>query len=94
MLGSPLASVSRRRAVVARRRRVLTASARLKADGDANRIMLLLSARASREIVEAIDANTKALKRIEKDVGDVKKALKRIEDKADGKTAGQKPEHV
>ena len=58
--------------------------------------MLLLSARAGREIVEAIDAttkaidaNTKILKRIEKDVGDVKKALKRIEDKADGKTAGQ-----
>ena len=54
--------------------------------------MLLLSARASREIAEAIDANTKALKRIEKDVGDVKKALKRIEDKVDGKTVEQKPE--
>ena len=63
--------------------------------------MLLLTAKAAREIVEAIDAttkaidtNTKILKRIEKDVGDVKKALKRIEDKADGKTAEQKPEHV
>ena len=59
--------------------------------------MLLLSARASHEIVEAIDATTKAidantaaLKRIENDVGDVKKALKRIEGKADGKTAALK----
>lgn len=59
--------------------------------------MLLLSARATREMVEAInattkaiDANTKALKRIESDVGDVKEILKRIEDKADGKTAALK----
>ena len=56
---------SRRRAVVARRRRVSTASARLKADGDVNRIMLLLTAKAAREIVEAFKANTEALKRIE-----------------------------
>ena len=59
--------------------------------------MLLLSARATREIVEAIEAsaesfakameaNTEALKRIESDVGDVKKALKRIEGKTDGQT--------
>lgn len=59
--------------------------------------MLLLSARASREIVNAIDANTKTLK---SEIGDVKEilkcienkvgcqtaALKRLEDKTDGKT--------
>ena len=56
---------SRRRAVVVRRRRVPTAGARLKADGDANRIMLLLTAKAAREIVEAFKANTEALKRLE-----------------------------
>ena len=62
--------------------------------------MLLLSARASREIVNAVGANTEVLKRLEgevgdvkealkdlkDEVGDVKKALKRIEGKADGKT--------
>ena len=59
--------------------------------------MLLLTAKAAREIVEAVDANTAALKRLEDEVGDVKgvlkdlkdevgsvkKALKRIEGKAD-----------
>ena len=45
--------------------------------------MLLLSARASREIVNAIDANTKTLK---SEIGDVKEALKRIEGKIDGRT--------
>ena len=48
--------------------------------------MLLLTAKAAREIVEAIDANTETLKRLEGEVGDVKEALKRIEGKADGKT--------
>ena len=62
--------------------------------------MLLLTAKAAREIVEAIDANTETLKRLEgevgdvkealkdlkDEVGDVKEALKRIEGKADGKT--------
>ena len=66
-------------------------------DSDVNRIMLLLSARASREIVNAIDANTKTLKSevgdvkgvlkdLKGEIGSVKKALKRIEGKADGKT--------
>ena len=49
--------------------------------------MLLLSARASREIVNAIDANTKTLKR---EVGDVKGVLKRIEGKIDGRTEALK----
>ena len=62
--------------------------------------MLLLTAKAAREIVEAIETNTEALKRLEgevgdvkealkdlkDEVGDVKEALKRIEGKADGKT--------
>ena len=69
--------------------------------------MLLLTAKATREIVNAVDAttkamdaNTKTLKRLEGEVGDVKdvlkdlkvevgsvkKALKRIEGKADSKT--------
>ena len=62
--------------------------------------MLILSASAGREIVEAIGANTEVLKRLEgevggvkealkdlkDEVGGVKKALKRIEGKADGKT--------
>ena len=39
--------------------------ARLKADGDTSRIMLLLTAKAAREIVEAFKANTEALKRLE-----------------------------
>ena len=66
--------------------------------------MLLLTAKATREIVNAIDANTKTLKSIEGEVGDVKgilkdlkgevgsvkNALKRIEGKADGKTAALK----
>ena len=59
------------------------AGARLKADGDVSRIMLLLTAKAVREIVEAIEANTETLK---SEVGDVKEALKRLEDKIDGKT--------
>ena len=41
------------------------AGARLKADGDASRIMLLLTEKVAREVVEAIDANTEALKRLE-----------------------------
>ena len=45
--------------------------------------MLLLTAKAAREIVEAVDANMETLK---SEVGGVKKALKRIEGKADGKT--------
>ena len=66
--------------------------------------MLILSASAGREIVEAIGVNTAVLKRLEgevgdvkealkdlkDEVGDVKKALKRIEGKADGKTAALK----
>ena len=76
------------------------AAARLKADGNADTAMLLLTAKAAREIVEAVDANTAALKRLEDEVGDVKgvlkdlkgevgdvnEALERIEGKADGKT--------
>ena len=59
--------------------------------------MLLLTAKAAREIVEAINATTKAIeanteawKRLEGEVGDVKVILKRIEGKADGKTAALK----
>ena len=59
--------------------------------------MLLLTAKAAREIVnavgataKAIDANTAALKRLEGEVGDVKEILKRIEGKADGKTEALK----
>ena len=59
--------------------------------------MLLLSARASREIVKAIeasaesnaksmDANTEALKRIEGKIDGIMEALKRLEDKTDGQT--------
>ena len=44
--------------------------------------MLLLTAKAAREIVEAIEANTEAWKRL----GDKTEALKRLEDKMDGKT--------
>ena len=71
-LSSPPCVGIRRRAAVARRRRVSTASARLKADGDVNKIMLLLTAKAAREIVETFKANTEA--------------WKRLEDKIDGKT--------
>ena len=63
--------------------------------------MLLLTAKATREIVNAIDANTKTLKSeagdvkgvlkdLKGEVGSVKNALKRIEGKADGKTAALK----
>ena len=76
----------RRRAVVVRRRRVPTASAKLKADGDANRIMLLLTAKAAREIVEAFKANTEAWKRLEDKMDGKTEALKDLEDKMDGKT--------
>ena len=62
--------------------------------------MLLLTARASSEIVNTVGANTEVLKRLEgevgdvkealkdlkDEVGDVKEALKRVEDKVDGKT--------
>ena len=80
------ASASRRRVVVARRRRVPTASARLKADGDANRLMLLLTAKAAREIVEAFKANTEAWKRLGDKTDGKTEALKRLEGKIDGKT--------
>ena len=46
--------------------------------------MLLLSAHASREIVNAVDANTRTLK---SEIGDVKEILKRIENKINGQTA-------
>ena len=62
--GSPVAGVA---SVVGR------VAARLKADGDVSRIMLLLTAKAAREIVNAVDANTKTLK---SEIGDVKEALK------------------
>ena len=73
------------------------AAARLKADGDANRSMLLLTAKAAREIVEAIEAsaesfakameaNTETLKRIEGKIDGQTEALKRIEGKTDGQT--------
>ena len=42
--------------------------------------MLLLSARASREIVNAVGVNTAVLKRLEGEVGDVKEALKDLKD--------------
>ena len=58
-------------------------SARLKADGDANRSMLLLTAKAAREIVEAINATTKA-------IGANTEAWKRLGDKTDGKTEALK----
>ena len=72
-------------------------AARLKADGDANRSMLLLTAKAAREIVEAIEAsaesfakameaNTEAWKRLEEKMDGKTAALKRLEDKMDGKT--------
>ena len=67
--------------------------ARLKANGDASRIMLLLTAKAAREIVEAVDANTKAidanteaLKDLKSEVGGMKEVLKRLEGRVDGKT--------
>ena len=71
-LSSPPCVGIRWRVAVVRRRRVSTASARLKADGDVNKIMLLLTAKAAREIVETFKANTEA--------------WKRLEDKIDGKT--------
>ena len=54
-----LAAAGRRRPTPGR------AGARLKADGDASRIMLLLTEKVAREVVEAVDANTEALKRLE-----------------------------
>ena len=59
--------------------------------------MLLLSARASHEIMNAIDANTKtlkseigdvkeALKDLKKEVSGMKETLKHTEDKIDGQT--------
>ena len=68
-----------------------TISATLITYGVLNKVMLLLSARASREIVNAIDTNTKtfkseidnvkgALKDIKDEVGDVKGTLKDIKD--------------
>ena len=59
--------------------------------------MLLLTAKAAREIVEAIEAsaesnakamnaNTEALKRLEKKIDSQTAALKRLEGKTDGKT--------
>ena len=42
--------------------------------------MLLLSARASREIVKVIDTNTEALKDLKNEVSGMREALKRIED--------------
>ena len=42
--------------------------------------MLLLTAKATREIVEAIEANTEALKRIEGKIDSQAAALKRVED--------------
>ena len=52
--------------------------------------MLLLTAKATREIVEAVDANTEALKRLKSEVGGMKDVLteikKRLEGKVDGKT--------
>ena len=62
------------------------AGARLKANGDANRIMLLLTAKAAREIVEAFKANTEAWKRLEDKMDGKTEALKDLEDKIDGKT--------
>ena len=60
-----------------------TISATLIMYGVLNKVMLLLSAHASREIVnavdataKAIDANTEVLKRLEGEVGGVKNALK------------------
>ena len=72
-----------------------TISATLITYGVLNKVMLLLSARASREIVNAIEAsaesnekaigaNTKVLKRLEGEVGDVKKALKDLKDEVGG----------
>ena len=49
--------------------------------------MLLLTARAGREIVEAIEANTATIK---SEIGDVKEALKSIENKIDGNIAALK----
>ena len=62
-------------------------AARLKADGNADTTMLLLTARAGREIVEAIEANTATIK---SEIGDVKEALKSIENKIDGNIAALK----
>ena len=64
-----------------------TISATLITYGVLNKVMLLLSARASREIVNAIDANTETLK---SEIGDVKDVLKRIESKMDSQTESLK----
>ena len=58
-------------------------AARLKADGDANRSMLFLTAKAAREIVEAIEASAESFaKAMEANT----EAWKRLGDKMDGKT--------
>ena len=41
--------------------------------------MLILTAKAAREIVEAIEANTEALKRLEKEIDGQTAALERID---------------
>ncbi len=64
-----------------------TISATLITYGVLNKVMLLLSARASREIVNAVDTNTKTFK---SEIGDVKEALKSIENKIDGQTTALK----
>ena len=61
-----------------------TISATLIMYGVLNKVMLLLSAHASREIVNAIDANTEVLKRLEGEVGGVKKALKDLKGEVGG----------
>ena len=61
----------------------MDAAARLKEDGNADTAMML-TARAGREIVEAIEANTATIK---SEIGDVKEALKSIENKIDGNIA-------
>ena len=48
--------------------------------------MLLLTAKAAREIVEAFKANTEAWKRLEGKIDGQTETLKRLEDKMDGKT--------
>ena len=76
----------------ASRRRPTTrrAGARLKADGDANRIMLLLPARASREMAKAIEVSAesfaKAIGANTKAIGANTEALKRLEGKIGSKT--------
>ena len=55
-------------------------------ESEPNRDMLLLTAKAAREIVEAIEANTEAWKRLGDKTDGKTKALKRLEDKMDGKT--------